>query len=84
MHGLDERMEKQRAWADRQALAEVWPQLCRAVGNLPPTPAEIEKIKLFGPPPGWNYLPDCRPGKRHKFRTHGIRLPTTYDASWQG
>jgi hypothetical protein len=39
----------------RSAAAERFPALQKMLGNLPPTPAEIEKIRLEGPWVGFGY-----------------------------
>lgn len=36
-----------------EAAAERYRYFCRAVGNLPPTPGELERIIADGPPDGW-------------------------------
>jgi hypothetical protein len=43
---------------DLETLAAVWPKLMRALDNLPPTPAEIMRVRMGpDPPKGFRFLP---------------------------
>ena len=54
----DKAIERTGREADLETLAAVWPKLMRALDNLPPTPAEIMRVRLGpGPPPGFRFLP---------------------------
>lgn len=40
-----------------EALAKRWPEICKALSNLPPTIGEVMTIKAVGPPRGFSYIP---------------------------
>jgi hypothetical protein len=52
-----------------EAFAARWPEVCKLLGNFPPTFWELQKIKLLGPPEGFNYLPP--EGQRYGWGTRG-------------
>lgn len=70
---IDRSIEKRSDQMDREVFAEIFPQICRALGNTPPSRAELERIRLLGPPDGFGYLykgPD-----RFNFRRKGHPSP---------
>ena len=50
MYAYDKKVSKVMSEIDNAIAADRYPKLMRALGNLPPTRAEIEKIRLFGYP----------------------------------
>ena len=51
---LNRRIDRMNAEGDRLQAAALWPVLCRALDNSPPTPAEIDRIRVTGElPPGF-------------------------------
>ena len=54
-------IERMGREGDLEALAAVWPQLMLALSSLPPTPAELMRVRAGpDPPTGYSFLPKHR------------------------
>ena len=71
-------IERTRREGDLEALAAVWCELQFALSNLPPTPAELERVRLGPDPPiGYSFLPIDRGDlTAHRWRRSGRAGPS--------
>ena len=53
----DRQVAATKAQIDNAIAADRFPRLARALGNTPPSRAELERIRLFGYPPGFHAAP---------------------------
>jgi len=71
-------IERTKREGDLEALAAVWCELQFALSNLPPTPAELDRVRLGPDPPiGYSLLPKDRDGLTvHRWRRSGRAGPS--------
>lgn len=69
---INQETQNREKQGEREAYAAIWPYVCAALGKLPPTKSEIEKIKLFGPPEGYGKIKNN--SYRYQFKKF-IRCP---------
>jgi hypothetical protein len=50
---LDRKIRESKKRMENEVAAVEWPRICRALGNLPPTPTEISLVKELGMPKGF-------------------------------
>ena len=78
-HVYNRQLEETAIEIKNEAAAARFASLQKMLGNLPPTPAELDRIRIKGPWPGFGY-PQKSSSKRYNFTvpsavTEGLQGP---------